>query len=91
MVSFKQFAMGVVSEEKFLPLQRRIKMAEAEMNSAVIYRQRLKSDSSHWPHFSEGASFALNYNAINPVNKGRKKASVGTNSIKAGFFPDVRL
>ena len=26
-----------------------------------------------------------------PVNKGRKKANVGTNSNKAGFFPDVRL
>ena len=25
-----------------------------------------------------------------PVHKGRKKANVGTNSYKAGFFPDVR-
>ena len=35
-------------------------------------------------------SFLLFIKPLSPVNKGRKKANVGTNSNKAGFFPDVR-
>ena len=45
-INLLQFFKHLISRENFFPLQRQIKTAK--MDRAIIYPQRLKSDSSHY-------------------------------------------